>query len=200
MKGDKKEMFIKRKIKSKPVKSNCELCGKEKEYPYPSWVKRFCSHKCSNQWKWDNLREKGKNINCFFCGKEHWRRKGEIENVNKVKEGWFCSKQCFYKSRKGNRMYWLEEFYLKKGNIPWNKGMEMSEEFKLRCVERAKEQWTDIKFREKQMKRDFTKFIEGGNKFREDYKKKHGKYPTIKNGGGKAVQKKYLQKLGIKIK
>ncbi len=154
------------------IKSKCELCGKEKEYSYKSVVKRFCSYKCSNQWKWDNVRKKGGMVNCFFCGKEHWRRKGELEK--EIKEGFFCSKECFYNFRKGKIPIWLEGF--SKGHLPWNKGLKLSNEFKEKCRKRAKEQWKDLNFREKQMKRDFSYLAELGKvalkKWREEILKK----------------------------
>ena len=43
-------------------KGNCKQCGKEVYSYYKSQLPTFCSHKCSNQWKWDNIRERKKYI------------------------------------------------------------------------------------------------------------------------------------------
>lgn len=36
----------------------CEKCGKQFVVKYASITKRFCSHKCSSAWKWENVRER----------------------------------------------------------------------------------------------------------------------------------------------
>lgn len=53
------------------VISKCEWCNKEKEYKYPSLVKRFCSHQCSNEFKW-TIRDRVKMASktCEVCSKE----------------------------------------------------------------------------------------------------------------------------------
>lgn len=79
------------------VISKCEYCGKDKEYKYPSLVKRFCSHKCSNQYKWENSREKGElaELNCEFCN-EPFTLLASILRARE-KDGAqvkYCSKTC----------------------------------------------------------------------------------------------------------
>lgn len=77
--------------------AKCEYCGEEKEYPYKSLVRRFCSHKCSNNYKWKHVREKGKRkeIECATCHKKFSVRISELRvrerGGNKVK---YCSRKC----------------------------------------------------------------------------------------------------------
>jgi hypothetical protein len=77
------------------VIGKCEECGKEREYKYPSFVKRFCSYECSNRQKWDERkRAKMRTIKCI-CGKEFSLRECELavreRNGVKVK---YCSRLC----------------------------------------------------------------------------------------------------------
>jgi len=90
---------------------------------------------------------------CNFCGKEY---KGEGKN--------FCSKQCYWKWRKGKNLggefqkgqigYWKNKKGIlkpnsgsfKKGNIPWSKGksnpkLKGNQNWKLRHTPRGKEHW-----------------------------------------------------------
>ena len=74
----------------------CEYCGKEKEYKYPSQAKRFCSYKCSNKYKWENLRERAKiiELECPICKNKF--------NINisdyriKHNKNIYCSRECSY--------------------------------------------------------------------------------------------------------
>jgi len=87
--------------KSKKIKLICQQCGKE-FYTYFSRIKwgggKFCSKKCSGQWRSENLR-----------GEKNWSWKGgKIKRVCKqcdkvfyvfpgiIKKGWgnFCSRKC----------------------------------------------------------------------------------------------------------
>lgn len=78
------------------VKSKCKLCGKEKEYKYPSTVKDYCSQKCSNTANWEN-KEKGKRVTlvCETC-----KDKFELlESVKRAREKKgekikYCSEKC----------------------------------------------------------------------------------------------------------
>lgn len=76
----------------------CEYCGKEKEYKYPSQAKRFCSHRCSNNYKWENIRKRAEYIklNCPICNKEIviYQNDNRIKNGNKI----YCSKECSHKA------------------------------------------------------------------------------------------------------
>ena len=82
----------------------CEQCGSIITAKYKSQLKRFCSHKCSNQWKWDNVRERKEFIEkrCSFCGKTI-----KIETSNhRIKKGqsvWFCDHKCESNYRKSKR-------------------------------------------------------------------------------------------------
>ena len=96
-------------------KSKCELCGKEKEYKYKSQIKRFCSHKCSNNYKWEKIRHRKQYITimCPICKKEF-----EIyANDYRIKErkNIYCSKKCSGEaSKRGNIVrckYCDKEFY-----------------------------------------------------------------------------------------
>lgn len=179
------------------IKSKCEKCGIEKEYKCPSLVKRFCSHKCSNKWKWDNVRKKGAFLNCFSCGKEHWKAKRYLENPEKyIREGVFCSKKCFYDSRRGKDLPWLKDKCFKKGLIPWNKDKKLSKEFSEQCRLRAIHQWEDLEFRKKQMARDFSKWSNAGRKALKENNIK----PLSKKGktGGDYLAQKFLKKIGVK--
>ena len=84
-------------------KHKCELCGKEKEYKYKSQIKRFCCHKCSNQYKWNNIRQHKKYIKiiCPICKKEFEIYENDYRIKNRLKI--YCSKECSIKaSKKGN--------------------------------------------------------------------------------------------------
>lgn len=96
-------------------KSKCEWCGKQKEYKYKSTIKRFCSHKCSNNYKWANLRTKKQYIEleCPICNK-----KFQIYSKDyRLKHGFiiYCSKKCSYialqKGKNINCKYCNKEFY-----------------------------------------------------------------------------------------
>ena len=75
------------------VISNCEYCNKKKEYIYKSAVKRFCSHKCSNTWKWENIREKAKTkiLVCEQCNDEFIKDVSFLKQHPNTK---FCSHKC----------------------------------------------------------------------------------------------------------
>ena len=51
------------------IKSNCERCGKEREYKYKSRVKRFCSHTCARYGEKRKEAPKVK-LTCVCCKKE----------------------------------------------------------------------------------------------------------------------------------
>lgn len=85
-------------------KGFCKQCGKEVGAYYKSQLPSFCSHKCSNQWKWDNVREHKKYIDCVCacCGKQF-----KIEaSDHRIKDGqgvFYCSHICANKTiRKRN--------------------------------------------------------------------------------------------------
>ena len=96
-------------------KHKCEWCGKEKEYKYKSYIKRFCSHKCSNQYKWEKLRKRKKYITliCKIC-----KKKFDIyENDHRIKnkKNIYCSKKCSDDALKKGKIvkckYCEKEFY-----------------------------------------------------------------------------------------
>lgn len=81
----------------------CEKCGREFAVPYPSSRKRFCSHKCSNQWKWENIRNRKEYLatNCAYCSKEILIPLSD----HRVREGqkkFFCSKECSFEHIRAN--------------------------------------------------------------------------------------------------
>lgn len=77
------------------VTSRCEYCGKEITATCKSKLHRFCSHKCSNRWKWENVRKRASTITipCAYCGKPvvreitDWRFKRGVKLV-------FCGNDC----------------------------------------------------------------------------------------------------------
>lgn len=85
-------------------KGKCKQCGKEVGAYYKSQVPTFCSYECSNQWKWDNIRQR-KEFNkyvCPHCGKEVLIDKTD----QRIKEGqtvFFCCVDCANKHKWSNR-------------------------------------------------------------------------------------------------
>lgn len=104
------------------VFGKCEYCGKEMSAPCRSQLRRFCSHKCSNRWKWENVRKRAETVTmaCFNCGKpvtrdvNDWRFKKGAKKV-------FCSNECSIEYAKNHLKYktcqWCgNEFYRKNRN------------------------------------------------------------------------------------
>lgn len=95
--------------------SKCEYCGKEKEYKYKSQIKRFCSHKCSNNYKWENIRQRAEYIilNCPMCNKQIkiYKNDWRIKHSKKI----YCSKKCSINASKKGALqkcqYCGNEFY-----------------------------------------------------------------------------------------
>lgn len=77
------------------IEHTCEYCGKIKQYKSPSLVRRFCSHRCSNQWKWENVRKRAENLSfiCENCGKTFLIQKSDAK-VRKSKIR-FCCFDCY---------------------------------------------------------------------------------------------------------
>ncbi len=173
----------------------CEQCGKVKEADMPCHKMRFCSRQCSNKWNWNKRLDKGKEIECtMLCGNYLWIRKGEMTDDGRPIHSKFCSQKCFGKYRKQIYMPFLKPF--KKGKPSWNKGITMDIEFRVKCKIRAEYQWKDLDYREKQMKRDFTKLGIIGTRALKEY----WSHPenAKKRWTGKDIQKKYLEKIGVK--
>lgn len=87
-------------MQSKRFKGHCKQCGKEVGAYYKSQVPTFCSHKCSNQWKWDNIRQrkKLKEYTCAHCGKKFF----VDEKDQRIKEGqvvFYCCRACANKEK-----------------------------------------------------------------------------------------------------
>lgn len=79
----------------------CEQCGAPTYAHYKSQLPRFCSFSCSNQWKWDNIRQKAEYVNlvCCYCGKEFQI----ISCDSRIKRGqkrFYCCKECSDKDKK----------------------------------------------------------------------------------------------------
>lgn len=76
------------------------MCGKVSKYPYKSQIRRFCSYKCSNQYKWEKLRKRAamKKIVCLQCENEFQITESSfrvrIKNGNNPS---FCSLECYKK-------------------------------------------------------------------------------------------------------
>lgn len=79
------------------VKHCCEYCGTEKNYKSPSLVKRFCSHKCSNRWKWEHVLNRAKTIKllCKNCGKDFYVPESQYRVRIKTGNVLFCSRDCY---------------------------------------------------------------------------------------------------------
>ena len=77
------------------VKGYCEYCGKEMVAPSKSRLKRFCSHKCSNRWKWENVRKRAQilQFSCANCGKPVFREATDWR-FKRGRKLVFCSVSC----------------------------------------------------------------------------------------------------------
>lgn len=73
----------------------CQQCGQPTYSRYRSTLKRFCSHACSNQWKWDNIRKHREYIEtkCANCGKTLLIAKSD-HRLHEGQEIYFCSHSC----------------------------------------------------------------------------------------------------------
>lgn len=78
----------------------CEYCGKIKQYKSPSLIKRFCSHKCANQWKWKHVRKKAEQTTliCPYCKKTFQISTSEYKVRTKKPHELYCSRECWKKS------------------------------------------------------------------------------------------------------
>lgn len=82
----------------------CKQCGKEVSAYYKSQLPTFCSYECSNQWKWDNVRQRKKfnEYVCANCGKIFLIS----EKDTRIKDGqsvFYCCHKCWadaYRKRK----------------------------------------------------------------------------------------------------
>lgn len=74
----------------------CLYCGAPTYAKYKSQLKKFCSRKCSNRWKWENIRKRKEFIvfTCPNCNGEVLIDKADY----RIKEGrtdFFCSTKCW---------------------------------------------------------------------------------------------------------
>lgn len=74
-------------------KYKCEWCGREKEAKYKSHIKRFCSHKCANEYRWSVAEKQEIEIKCSVCG-ENFRVKKSDHRIKEGKEIQYCSYKC----------------------------------------------------------------------------------------------------------
>lgn len=78
------------------VKSNCKLCGIEKEYKYKSKIRDYCSYKCANIKKWETRPQADITIfNCKIC-KRKFEMLTSVKNARE-KQGdniKYCSQAC----------------------------------------------------------------------------------------------------------
>ena len=64
------------------ITHKCEYCGKEKQYKYPSWVRKYCSVACATAaLKGEKIGKRVK-LKCPTCGKAF----EEIESKIKDRE------------------------------------------------------------------------------------------------------------------
>lgn len=76
--------------------SKCEYCGKETEYKYKSWIKKYCCHECANKASADVRKSKDiVTINCEQCKKEF----SVLSSVKRSREKdgstiKYCSRKC----------------------------------------------------------------------------------------------------------
>lgn len=79
------------------IEHACEYCGIIKQYKSPSLVKRFCSYKCSNQWKWENVRKRAEQIAfvCENCGKTFFIQKSDVKKRTQKFKIRFCCLECY---------------------------------------------------------------------------------------------------------
>lgn len=78
----------------------CEQCGAPTYAHYKSQLPRFCSFKCSNQWKWDNVRPKAEYVEmkCAYCGKI-FKIISCDSRLKKGQSNFYCSKECSDKGK-----------------------------------------------------------------------------------------------------
>lgn len=85
-------------------KGTCKQCGKEVGAYYKSQVPTFCSYECSNQWKWNNVRQR-KEFNEYTC--PHCGKKVLIDKTDRrIKDGqteFFCCVDCANKHKRINK-------------------------------------------------------------------------------------------------
>lgn len=81
---------------SGPHIGTCKRCGKQTEYRYPSKVRDYCSHACSNAAKWDQRkRAETKTYSCAQCGGVFTRLAYQVTAREKAgKQIKFCSAAC----------------------------------------------------------------------------------------------------------
>lgn len=82
----------------------CKQCGKEVGAYYKSKVPTFCSYECSNQWKWDNIRQRKEfnEYSCPYCGKKVLIDKTD----RRIKDGqtmFYCCVDC------ANKYKWINK-------------------------------------------------------------------------------------------
>lgn len=73
----------------------CKLCSKH-FYAKPFWIKRGYGNYCSTKCQYEG-RKNGKNMPCFVCGKETYKKLQQIERAKSGK--FFCGRSCQAKWR-----------------------------------------------------------------------------------------------------
>ena len=78
------------------VSSKCEHCGKETNYKYKGWVRKYCSHKCANVASSTQRTIPRQSISCHFCNKEFYLLESVIRSRTKQvgTAPQYCSKKC----------------------------------------------------------------------------------------------------------
>ena len=73
----------------------CEYCGGTTTAKYRSQLKRFCSHACSNAYKWKCIRPRAtyRTVVCAQCGAEVQIQESD-HRLKEKQEHFFCSVKC----------------------------------------------------------------------------------------------------------
>ena len=90
-----------------PYQYKCENCGAIKEVKYKSLAKRFCSHKCANEFQWKMKPKARVSITCQVCGKVFQVLPGDHRLKNEGIK--YCSKGCANEGLKSGRLVTCKE-------------------------------------------------------------------------------------------
>jgi hypothetical protein len=74
----------------------CEYCGKEKEYKYKSWIKKYCSHRCSNMASAKTRTKERVKLKCEYCKGDFYLLESVIKSREKQSGApiKYCSQRC----------------------------------------------------------------------------------------------------------
>lgn len=79
-------------------------CGKKTIYPFACRIREFCSHACSNAFKWENMRDRGAtaSIKCENCAGMFTLLLSQVRAREKASGGKvrYCSMECSRQARR----------------------------------------------------------------------------------------------------